>query len=486
MIFSMWGRCLANAHKVLVVPLLIAVGVCLAMPAHAGRLEAGSFTAHDTSANSLPVRVNFQQTFDTVPVVVALIGNNGSDAAKIRITNVSTTGFDELILEPDSFDGPHAAETIHYLAVEPGRHVLPDGRIIEAGLASVSAVQHGSGVSGPESWASVSFSAPLQGTASLIAHIQTANSETRTVASQSSQPFLTATTQNLSATGFQVALERSETGGGPIPSTETVGWVAFPAGFSGTFPDISSSTITWSAVNSANNIQGWDNGCFTSGFGQNSAGAIVIAKKNSHNGGDGGWLRRCSLSSTTIGLTVDEDTSRDTERGHISESASIIAFSGSFHANLRPNITVSKTSVSFTDTLGGSFALPGATVEYLISVQNSGNAPPNYNSLVLTEALPAQMALVVTDFGGGTLGPVQFQEGSPASGLGYSFIALGSTADSISFSTDGLNFNYTPVDSGDGTDASVTHIRITPTGYLAPDTGSGPAGFYLRLRGKIK
>ena len=160
MIFGMWGRSLANAHKVLVVPLLIAVGVCLAMPAHAGRLEAGSFTAHDTSANSLPVRVNFQQTFDTVPVVVALIGNNGSDAAKIRITNVSTTGFDELIPEPDSFDGPHAAETIHYLAVEPGRHVLPDGRIIEAGLASVSAVQHGSGVSGPESWASAGESRP--------------------------------------------------------------------------------------------------------------------------------------------------------------------------------------------------------------------------------------------------------------------------------------------------------------------------------------
>lgn len=455
-------------------------------PAHAGRLEAGSFTAHATNTgNPNPVRVNFQQVFDTVPIVVALSDNNGPDAAAIRITGVSTTGFDELIIESDSFDGPHAAQNVHYLAVEPGRHVLPDGSIIEAGFSSVSSVQHGNGVSGPEGWTTVSFSSPLPIPPSVIAQIQTANSETRTVASQTSQPFITATLENPSVTGFRLALERSEVNGGPIPSAETVGWIAFPAGSSGTFPDIGSNVITWSSVNTALNIQGWGNGCFSNGFGLTSTSRIVVAKKNSHIGGDGGWLRRCSLNSNTIGLTVDEDTARDSERNHTNESASIIAFSRSFHALLEPNLSVTKTNVSFADPLGGDFALPGATVEYLITVQNGGNAPPNYDSMTLTETLPAQISLVIGDFGLPGSGPFQYQDGTSASGLTCNFISFASTTDCYSFSTDGTNFSHVPSDVGDGTDPAVTHVRITPTGYMAPDTGAGATSFTLRFRGRI-
>lgn len=455
-------------------------------PVQAGRLEAGSFTAHATNTgNSNPVRVSFQQAFDTIPIVVALSDSNGSDAAAIRITNISTTGFDELILESDSFDGPHASQSIHYVAIEPGRHVLPDGSIIEAGTASVSAVQHGAGVAGSESWAPISYSAPLPGTPGVIAQLQTANSETRTVATQTSQPFITAALNNLTTTGFQVALERSEVNGGPIPSAETIGWIAFPTGSSGTLPDVSSNTITWSGTNTSTNIRGWGDGCFTNLFGQTSGSAIVIAKKNSHLGGDGGWLRRCSISSSLIGLTVDEDTARDTERNHTAESASIIAFSGSFHALLEPNLSVTKTSVSFADTLGSDFALPGATVDYLITVQNSGNAPPNHDSMILTETLPAQLGLVVTDFGTPGSGPFQYQDGALAGGLTCNFISLASTTDCYSFSTDGTNFNHTPVDGGDGIDPAITHVRITPTGYMAPDTGGGATSFTLRFRGRI-
>lgn len=483
----MWVEKWTNARLAQLVSMLMAFGMLMAItpPAHAGRFEAGSFTAHNTSANGNVMRVNFQQAFDIVPVVVALSDSNGSDAAAIRITNITTTGFDELILEPDNFDGPHAAQNVHYIAVEPGHHVLPDGQIVEAGTASISAVQHGSGVTGTESWASVFFSSALPGTPSVVAQIQTANSETRTVASQSSQPFITATLDNLTASGFQVALERSEANAGPVPSAETVGWIAFPAGTSGTFPDIASNTITWSAVNSGTNIRGWDNGCFTNGFGQTSASAIVVAKKNSHLGGDGGWLRRCSLSSTLIGLMVDEDTSRDTERAHTGESASILAFSQSFHALLEPSISVTKASLSFVDDLGSGFALPRATVEYLITVQNSGNAPPDHDSVIITEALPPELALVITDFAAPGTGPIQFQDGSPGSGLAFSFSSLDSMTDSISFSTDGVDFTYSPSDSGDGTDPLVTHIRIAPPGFMTPDTGSGATSFSLRLKGKI-
>jgi len=320
----------------------------------------------------------------------------------------------------------------------------------------------------------------------VVSQIQTANSETRTAATQTSQPFITSVTRSLAASGFQVALERSEVSGGPIPSTETIGWIAFPSNMSDIFPNISGGTIRWSTSNTANNIRGWDNGCFTNAFGQTSATAIVVAKKNSRNGGDGGWLRRCSLSSTLIGLTVDEDTSRDTERAHTSEPASVIAFSNAFHANLRPNISVTKVSLSFNDTIGGDFAIPNASLEYLITVTNSGNSPPNYGSIIISDALPPNVALNLSDFGIPGTGPAIFLDGTPATGLGYSFSGLSSVADNIAFSTDGTDFGYTPVPDGTGFDGAVTHFRITPSNFMEGDRGTGPTSFTLRLRAKIK
>lgn len=485
----MWDRLLTKARsglKVFILTMAFGAVFGVSSPAHAGRLEAGSFTAHATNTgNPNPVRVNFQQAFDTVPVVVALSDSSGSDPAAIRITNITTTGFDELILESDSADGPHAAQNVHYLAVETGRYVLPDGSIFEAGRSSVSAVQHGSGVAGGESWAPIDFASPLPATPSVIAQLQTANSETRTVASQTSQPFITATLQYPTATGFQIALERSEVSGGPIPSAETVGWIAFPAGSSGTFPDVSSNTITWSGVNTSVNINGWDNGCYTNAFGMNSGSAIVVAKKNSHIGGDGGWLRRCSLSNTLIGLRVDEDTSRDAERSHTAESASIIAFSGSFHAVLKPSISVTKVRSSIADEFGTDLALPKATVEYLITVTNSGNAPPNYDSVIVTEVLPSGLSLIIDDIAGLDSGPVRYLDGSPVSGLTCEFSDFADMNDCFAFSIDGSDYTHEPTDIGDGTDPAITHIRIMPTGYMRPDTGSGPTSFTLSLKARI-
>lgn len=482
-----------ETSRALVCQILLLCGLMALVPnpAQAGRLEAGSFTAHDTiSGSRLPARVNFQQTFDVPPVVVALADTRGNNSASIQITNITTTGFDELILEPDNWDGRHISQNVHYIAVEPGRHVLPDGRVIEAGFVNTSTTQFGTGFTGgTASWATVNFSSALPATPSVIAQIQTANSETNNPANGPSRPHITAITQSAGLSSFQIALDRSQANSGPFPSTETIGWIAFPTGLSGTFPDTASNTITWSAVNTAANIRGWDNPCITHNFGQTSTTRIVVAKKRTRNNNDGGWFRRCSLSGSTIGLEVDEDRDQDDERGIATadaESAAIIAFSRAFHANLQPDITVTKTSVSFNDGRGGGFALPGGTVDYLITVQNAGNAPPNYDSVEVTEFLPPDIEFIVTDFAGPGSGPVQFQDGTPTAGLTCPFVSLGSTTDCFSFSVDGINFNHIPSDSGDGTDPTVTHIRISPTGAMAPNIGSGPTSFTLRLKGRIE
>ncbi|MBD2840642.1 H-type lectin domain-containing protein [Erythrobacter rubeus] len=456
-------------------------------PALAGRIEAGTFTAHDTlGTNRTPDRVTFQQSFDTPPIVIGIPSQAGNNSASIRITNVDTNGFDELILEPDNWDGRHLAMVIHYVAIEPGRHVLPDGTVIEAGFTELSNVQFGSGFTGGgSSWRSVSFSAPLFGTPVILHQLQTANSETRDVANQSSRPHITSIARSPSTLGFDLAIERSQANSGPFPSIERIGWIAFPTGAAGSFPDTGGSRVTWNTSTTGATIRGWDDGCFSNPHGLSAGNPIVIAKKISRNNSDGGWLRYCSITGTSISLRVDEDRDQDTERSVAAgdaEQAAIIAFSQSFHALLEADLDITKGRTSISDGVSGDFAIPGAIVDYLITVSNVGNSPPNQNSVAVTETLPVELNLVVGDYGGAGSGPIAFEQGSPTSTLTCSFTSFASTSDCYEFSVDGVDFGYVPSDSGDGTDPAVRFIRIRPVGFMAPDVGSGSPSFRLRMR----
>lgn len=60
----------------------------------------------------------------------------------IRIRNVTTTGFEAAQVEPANVDGVQEAMTMHYLAVEPGTHELPDGTRVLADTVSTTKQQH--------------------------------------------------------------------------------------------------------------------------------------------------------------------------------------------------------------------------------------------------------------------------------------------------------------------------------------------------------
>jgi uncharacterized repeat protein (TIGR01451 family) len=150
-----------------------------------------------------------------------------------------------------------------------------------------------------------------------------------------------------------------------------------------------------------------------------------------------------------------------------------------------PAIEVAKTSEVVLDPHNGSVdpkRIPGATVMYTIEVINRGAGPADADTLLITDAVPANTALVVTDIGSAGSGPVAFLEGNPASGLTYLYGGLGSAGDSLEFSNDGgASFGYTPSAGADGTDPDVTHVRVRPVGAMAADPLSHPR-FRLRFR----
>ena len=158
-----------------------------------------------------------------------------------------------------------------------------------------------------------------------------------------------------------------------------------------------------------------------------------------------------------------------------------------FQVGGSPQLSVLKTASAISDPVNDTDnpkAIPGAVIQYTLRLSNSGDGMPDANSLVLSDALPEQVDLYVGDLNGVGSGPISFSDGTPASGLSWSFDALNSNSDDAEFSTDGVDWSYVPVPDADGFDGNVRYIRLKPRGGMnAAVAGSAvTAEFEFRVR----
>jgi uncharacterized repeat protein (TIGR01451 family) len=155
-----------------------------------------------------------------------------------------------------------------------------------------------------------------------------------------------------------------------------------------------------------------------------------------------------------------------------------------------PVLMVVKSATVFSDPFNGTTnpkAIPGAAMTYTVSVSNSANGSATSGSTVITDAVPATMEMFVGNIGGAGSGPVSFTNGTPSSGLTYTYTSLASTTDSLSFSNNGgTTYTYTPVPDANGYDANVTNFRVNPAGSFAAKTGASDPGFTMQLRMRVK
>ncbi len=163
-----------------------------------------------------------------------------------------------------------------------------------------------------------------------------------------------------------------------------------------------------------------------------------------------------------------------------------------FFASGAALLTVVKSSLVFSDPFNGTTnprRIPGSFVTYNIVTTNSGAGAVNNNSVVMTDPIPANTDLFVGDLAGAGSGPVTFVDGTPGSGLTYTFTSLASTTDDVSFSSDGgTSFTYTPAPDVNGVDPAVTHIRVNPKGVYAGDAvaGAPSPNFTLNFRVRVE
>ncbi|WP_379923284.1 CshA/CshB family fibrillar adhesin-related protein [Erythrobacter sp. R86502] len=140
-------------------------------------------------------------------------------------------------------------------------------------------------------------------------------------------------------------------------------------------------------------------------------------------------------------------------------------------------LVVEKTSIIISDPINGTQnpkAVPGAIIEYAISVRNVGARRVDSSSIVIVDVMPANMA-----FATGT--PVTFTNGANPSGLNA---FNPSTMVRFSSAANGTDpYTYSPV----GTfDANVRGIRIAPTGTMSAASSTAQPSFTIRFRAQVQ
>lgn len=128
--------------------------------------------------------------------------------------------------------------------------------------------------------------------------------------------------------------------------------------------------------------------------------------------------------------------------------------------------------------------IPGAEVLYTLRVTNTGAGTVDLNTVVIADPIPANVDLFTGDLGAPGSGPVVFVQGTPTSGLTYTFTSLGSGADDLDFFSDAAC--TTPIAlPGTPYDAAVRCIRLNPKGTMSGAGGGNPS-FDFNFRVRVK
>lgn len=136
--------------------------------------EAGTYQLADgtvitagnnNSVNHTATQINFDNSFDVRPVVLAQVtSQNGAATVATRVHSVRPDGFSVRVQEQQSFDNIHANEQISYIAIERGRGASLGGLDFDANLTPLEVSNAGY---------NIDFRANLGSDAALFANLQT-------------------------------------------------------------------------------------------------------------------------------------------------------------------------------------------------------------------------------------------------------------------------------------------------------------------------
>lgn len=269
--------------------------------------EYGTPVLSDTIDGGHVNSFTFYKTY-VDPVVIVFMGTfYGAQACGVRAKNVTSTGCDVFMQEPDN--EPHTSERTYIMVMEKGQHTLPGGAQVEAGVESTNAT-HASGDA--FGGVNVTFTSAFPSTPAVFHSLNTYNNS----------DFMETVAHDVTTSDFNIEQEAGASGSSS--STEDIAWIA-----------IEPTVQDWFEVgiSTASSKCGVDDGAhtisYTNGF---DAQPNIIVKGNSGNGSDGYWARAANnydgsaSGNSSVDVYAEEDQVGDSEQSHAAETFAFMAF----------------------------------------------------------------------------------------------------------------------------------------------------------------
>ena len=267
--------------------------------------EAGNVTFEQQTRDQW-FRVDFERALDNPVVNLGPVTDDGVHPVATQVRNVTSTGFEFQIDEWIYLNGYHPTETVSWMAIETGDHVLAsNGERISAGFADVDGLKT----------AGVQFDAAFEGTPVVFAQLSSDNSDIPAEARLG----------NVTADGFEVRLQEEEAyqrPAGNVPhGDETASFIAIQQGGAaadGVLIGDTGDSVTHTGTNVA----------FDSDFANDP---IFLVQMQTTDGGDTANVRTTALDENGAQVFIDEETTRDDETAHTTE---VVGFAALFEGLL--------------------------------------------------------------------------------------------------------------------------------------------------------
>lgn len=257
-------------------------------------MEAGEVAADHTWK-----RLSFTRPFFNPVVVIGGLSTNQSQASVVRLRNVTSSGFDIRIQEWECYDGVHGLETVGYLVIESGVHMLPGNVRVEAGKVNT--------VKGA-SFSAFTFKQAFPVAPVVMASVTTTND----------QNAVAVRLDRVTSKGFRLCLQEQEANLQDHPA-ETVAYIAWQPSngdFDGVVFEVDKTGRE--ITNAFADI------LFTE---PHAVAPVFLGQMQSAYGKDTAALRWRVKDSEGVEVKIAEETSRDSETSHTTEVVGYMAFS---------------------------------------------------------------------------------------------------------------------------------------------------------------
>ena len=269
-------------------------------------MEWGSVNASDSF-----VTVNLANTYVS-PVIVCSPQYDSGVPRTVRLTDVTSSSFDVRVQNPSGETLPDTL--VYYLVVEEGVWDSP---------IKMDAVKYNTSTVGENNnwrYDTLPYNQSYSGDLIVLHQVMSYN-DPSWISSYVSRINSRTNPPRSSDSGFRVALNGAEAVNSH--AQETVGYIVLEENFG------LIDNIQYESKQTSDSVRGFGNSPpYSTSFSQSfsKVPSVVLVNHLEVDGSDGGWGVVYSVSGSQVGLCIDEDQVRDSERSHTTETCGFLVF----------------------------------------------------------------------------------------------------------------------------------------------------------------